>query len=199
VAERLTVFRLPRVAGRLLALALLILSPAVAASQRFAAEGEVEVLFTPRDEAEAALVSFIGEARHSIHVQSYIFTSKRIADALVAARQRGVDVQVLADGQMNRKAKGNALAVLLAAKVPVAMETAYNAAHNKLILVDAEGPACSVLTGSYNFTWSAQNRNAENILILRGHCALAKAYLANWQSHQRAATPLRSLPFSFKR
>lgn len=179
--------------------AVIFSSPVAVGSQRFAAEGDIELLLTPRDDAEAALIRFISEAQRSIRVQIYIFTSKRIAEALVAAQRRGVDVRVLADGQMNRKAKGNALSVLLAAKVPVAMETAYNAAHNKLILVDAEGPACSVLTGSYNFTWSAQHRNAENILILRRNCALAKAYLENWQSHQQAATVLHSLPFSLKR
>jgi phosphatidylserine/phosphatidylglycerophosphate/cardiolipin synthase-like enzyme len=106
-----------------------------------------------------------------------------------------VQVQVLADAEMNRREKGNALPRLLAVGVPVALETRYNAAHNKLLIADAEGPGCAVLTGSYNFSWSAQNRNAENILVIRGHCALAQAYAANWRRYRLDATPIERLPF----
>ena len=37
------------------------------------------------------------------------------------------------------------------------------------------------------YTWSAQARNAENLLILRDNHALAETYLRNWQRHQRDA------------
>ena len=176
-----------------LALAVLGLEPA-GATQRFAAKGEIELAFTPRDDAESLLVSVITQARRSLHVQAYAFTSRRIADAMVAARRRGVDVQVLADAHMNRKPKGNVLPRLLAAGVPVALESRYQAAHNKVLIVDAAGPDCVVLTGSYNFTWSAQNRNAENVLVVRGHCELAQAYRENWLRHRREAVAITSLP-----
>ncbi|ENO87985.1 phospholipase D family protein [Thauera linaloolentis] len=175
-------------------LALSVALPASAA-QRFAAKGEVEVAFTPRDDAESLLVGVIERARSSLHVQAYAFTSRRIARAMVAAHRRGVEVQVLADAQMNRNPKGNALPILLAGGVPVAVETEYKAAHNKVLIADADGPGCTVLTGSYNFTWSAQNRNAENILVLRGHCELAQAYRDNWLRHRREAMAIASLPF----
>ena len=179
--------------GLCAALALLAGVPAFAA-QRFAAEGEIEVAFTPRDDVEAVLLGVIKRARRSLHVQAYAFTSRRIADAMVAARRRGVDVQVLADAEMNRRPKGNALPTLLAAGVPVAVETRYSAAHNKVLIADADGPGCAVLTGSYNFTWSAQNRNAENVLVLRGHCELAQAYRENWLRHRLEAVAITSLP-----
>ncbi len=170
-------------------------SPPAAASQRFAAQGEIELAFSPRDDAEGVLVDLVSGARRSLQVQAYVFTSRRIADALVAAHRRGVRVEVLADAQMNRRGKGNALPRLLAAGVPVALETRYNAAHNKVLIVDADGPGCAVLTGSYNFTWSAQNRNAENLLVLRNHCALARAYRDNWRRHRADATAITSLPW----
>jgi phosphatidylserine/phosphatidylglycerophosphate/cardiolipin synthase-like enzyme len=177
------------------AAAVFVLAAPAAASQRFAARGEIELAFTPHDDGEAVLLRVIGEARRSLLVQAYVFTSRAIADALVAAHRRGVQVQVLADAEMNRREKGNALPRLLAVGVPVALETRYNAAHNKLLIADAEGPGCAVLTGSYNFSWSAQNRNAENILVIRGHCALAQAYAANWRRHRLDATPIERLPF----
>ena len=184
-----------RAVGAVLLLTLAAAVPA-AASQRFAAQGEVEVAFSPRDDAEGLLIAAIGEARRTVLVQAYVFTSRKIADALVAASRRGVRVEVLADAAMNRRGKGNALPRLLEAGIPVALETDYNAAHNKLLIVDADGPACTVVTGSYNFTWSAQNRNAENLLVLRRHCALADAYRDNWRRHRAAATPITRLPWS---
>lgn len=166
----------------------------VEASQRFAGRGEIEVAFTPRDDAESLLVGVIGQARRSLHVQAYAFTNRRIADAMVKAHRRGVNVQVLADERMNRREKGNALPRLLAAGVPVALETKYNAAHNKVLIVNADGPGCAVVTGSFNFTWSAQNRNSENVLILRGHCEVARAYRDNWLQHRRDAVAVTALP-----
>jgi phosphatidylserine/phosphatidylglycerophosphate/cardiolipin synthase-like enzyme len=184
-------------AGRrvVLAVALALVAGAAAASQRFAAEGEIEVAFAPRDDTEKVVIELIRSARKSLEVQAYAFTSRNIADALVAAQRRGVQVEVLADARMNRRAKGNAIGRLLAADVPVAFETRYNAAHNKVIIVDAEGPRCALLTGSYNFTWSANNRNAENLLIVREHCELARAYRANWLRHRKEATRVSTLPW----
>lgn len=169
--------------------------PAAHASQRFPAQGEIEVAFAPRDDTEKVLIELIRSARKSLKVQAYVFTSRKIADAMVAAHRRGVKVEVLADAHMNRRDKGNAIPRLLAGGVPVAFETRYSAAHNKVLVVDAEGPGCAVLTGSYNFTWSADNRNAENMLIVRDHCALARAYRDNWQRHRAEATPVTSLPW----
>lgn len=171
------------------------LAQPAAASQRFAAQGEIEVAFAPRDDTEHVIVDLIRSARKSLKVHAYVFTSRNIADAMVAAHRRGVKVEVLADAKMNRREKGNAIPRLLAGGVPVAFETRYNAAHNKVLIVDAEGPGCALLTGSYNFTWSADNRNAENLLIVRDHCALARAYRDNWQRHRAEAKPVRSLPW----
>jgi phosphatidylserine/phosphatidylglycerophosphate/cardiolipin synthase-like enzyme len=46
-----------------------------------------------------------------------------------------------------------------------------------------------VLTGSFNWTWGAQHRNAENLLILRRNPELTRAYLDNWQRHLADAVP----------
>lgn len=168
---------------------------AAGASQTLRAQGEIEIAFSPWDDPEAVLLGLVKDARKKVLVQAYAFTSKPFADALVAAHRRGVRVEVLADAEMNRRAKGNAVPRLLAAGVPVAYETQYRSAHNKVVIVDPEGPACNVVTGSYNFTWSAQHRNAENLLVLRGHCPAARAYRDNWLRHRAQATPITRLPW----
>jgi phosphatidylserine/phosphatidylglycerophosphate/cardiolipin synthase-like enzyme len=51
-------------------------------------------------------------------------------------------------------------------------------AHNKIIIIDGE----TVVTGSFNFTKSAEQSNAENLLIIRDK-ALAETYTNNWNKH----------------
>ncbi len=152
-----------------------------------AASGTIEVLFTPWDDAEGAIVRTLGEARQSIHVQAYLLTSRSIAKALQDARARGVAVEVLADREMVSKGENSLIPRLAAEGIPVWLETRYASAHNKVLLIDAAGEQGVVITGSYNFTWSAQARNAENLLILRGNTALTRRYLDNWRRHRDEA------------
>lgn len=176
-----------------LPLLLALLLPAAWAAE-LPATGTVEALFTPWDDAEGALLREVGAARRSIHVQAFLLTSRNIANALTAARARGVRVALLADREMAAKGGQSLVPLLHAAGVDVRLETRYAAAHNKILLIDAEGERPVVITGSYNFTFSAQARNAENLLILRGDRALARAYLANWRRHRDDALPYAEAP-----
>lgn len=151
------------------------------------ATGTIEALFTPWDDAEGALLRALDEARQTIHVQAYLLTSRNIARALKTAQARGVAVAVLADREMVINGQNSLIPELARAGIPVWLETRYNIAHNKIILIDAASPHGAVLTGSYNYTWSAQARNAENLLILRGNPALQQQFLAHWQRHRAEA------------
>ena len=57
-------------------------------------------------------------------------------------------------------------------------------AHNKIIVIDGE----TVLTSSFNFTKAAQEKNAENLLIIRDP-ALAVQYTQNWETHRQHSQP----------
>lgn len=151
------------------------------------AQGTVEVLFSPHDDIEAAILRVMRGARRSIHVQAYLFTSRTLAAALIEAKARGVRVEVLADGEQTTRAENSRIPQLAEAGIPVALEVRYAAAHNKIILIDAAEAGGAVVTGSYNFTWSAGQRNAENVVILRGSQAVLRAYLDNWQRHRAEA------------
>jgi len=174
-----------------LLLAFGIASAPIAVAAPLPAQGTIEVLFTPWDDAEGAVIRAVAGARQSIHVQAYLITSHPIAAALLAAAARGVVVQVLADREMAIKGTNSQLGLLATGGIAVWLETRYAAAHNKVIIIDAAGEGVAaaasapvVITGSYNYTWSAQARNAENILLVRGNAALAKRYLDNWQRHR---------------
>lgn len=177
----------------LLAGLLALFMPAAVAVE-LPATGTAEVLFTPWDDAESALIREIDKARETVHVQAYLLTSRNIARALIATHERGVRVKLLADREMVVKSDNSLVPKLHEAGIAVRLETRYTAAHNKIVLIDAEGDYPVVITGSYNFTYSAQARNAENLLILRGSRALASAYLANWRRHSDDAQPYAEAP-----
>jgi phosphatidylserine/phosphatidylglycerophosphate/cardiolipin synthase-like enzyme len=80
---------------------------------------------------------------------------------------------------------------LAAAGIAVWLETKYQNAHNKIIVIDAGTPESTVITGSFNFTWTAQHRNAENILIARKNSLLASRYALNWERHRQDAIPYK--------
>lgn len=153
------------------------------------AEGTTEVLFTPWDDAEGAILRALRDAKKTVHVQAFLLTSRNIARALIATHERGVVVELLADREMAEKGDSSQIPALAAAGLTVRLETRYASAHNKVLLIDAEGRHPVVITGSYNFTWSAQARNAENLLILRDQPSLARRYLDNWRRHRDEAVP----------
>ena len=170
---------------RVALLSLLILCGlAACASEPPATQGSIQVLFTPWNDAEGALIKTIGQARHSLHVQAFVFTSRNIADALLAAQRRGVKVAILADAEQATRNENSQLGRLHDAGIDVRLEVRYASAHNKIMLIDAEEKDAVIVTGSYNFSYSAQARNAENLLLIRDHASLMQEYLHNWRRHR---------------
>lgn len=156
------------------------------------ARGTAQVAFTPGDDAGALVVDAIRKARKQVLVQAYGFTHKAIGQALVDARRRGVDVQVVADRQQAETLATSLVDWLAEQGVPVWIDADHAAAHNKVMVIDNGTADVALITGSFNFTHAAQHRNAENLLLLRGHATLAEAYAANWRRHKIHSLPLRN-------
>ena len=131
----------------------------------------------------------IRAAKSQVLVQAYAFTSGSIAGELINAKKRGIDVRVTADQEQTERIATSRIADLARAGIPVWIETRYQAAHNKTMVIDAGQALPVVITGSYNWTVAAQRRNAENVLILSGAADLAQAYKANWERHRGEAQP----------
>lgn len=144
------------------------------------------VAFSPNGDGTRVIVEEIGRARHQVLVQAYGFTSWPIERALVAARERGVDVEAIFDKSTLRARYSRAQVRDLAAHgVPIWDDLRVSIAHNKVMVVDGD----DVITGSFNFTQAAQRRNAENVLLIRGAAALARAYRSDWRWRQRFSLP----------
>ncbi|MEW6678087.1 MAG: phospholipase D family protein [Pseudomonadota bacterium] len=175
--------------GRCRALALclgLLLLPGAQAGEplTLTAQGDIQVAFSPGDDAGALVVTAIRQARRQILVQAYSFTHKDIATALIEARGRGLEVAILADRQQADTQKNSVLPYLVKSGVTVWLDGEHAAAHDKVMVIDADTPQAVVITGSFNFTHAAQFRNSENLLVLRGNPLLARAYAANWRLHR---------------
>ena len=138
----------------------------------------VEVYFSPHNGATAAIVREIDRARSEIRVQAYSFTSAPIAQALLKAHTRGIRVEVILD-KSQRTGKYSSSTFLMNARIPTYIDAEHAIAHNKIILIDRS----VVITGSFNFTRAAEEKNAENLLIIRS-AELVKPYLDNWQYHR---------------
>jgi len=146
---------------------------------------EEEVYFSPHGGCTQAIVDNLNWAEKYVRVQAYSFTSKPIAEALIAAHKRGVDVKVLLD-KSQPHAKGGKIDMLVDAGIPVMIDKKHAIAHNKVIIIDG----VTVLTGSFNFTNVAEDKNAENLLVVRDK-AVARKYRNNWNSHSKHSEPYK--------
>lgn len=146
--------------------------------------------FSPAGGALALVLQAIDQAHSSIQMAAYQFTSSDVARALVQAKKRGVQVQVLVDWKSNfdedaRYAR-HALGILRNAGIAVRSIDVYPIFHDKYMVIDRR----TVQTGSFNYTYSAAHRNAENVLVAWNAPELAAHYLADWQRNWALSQPV---------
>jgi phosphatidylserine/phosphatidylglycerophosphate/cardiolipin synthase-like enzyme len=180
---------LPVAAGLLWLSIAAIASDSARHEHAFPATGTIQVAFTPDENAIALIVEALREARKSVLVQAFSFTSNEIAFALIEAKRRGLEVRVLADGQQTIKLESSRIGLLAGAGVPVWLDEQHQSAHNKVMVLDAETGHPTIITGSMNFTYAGQFKNAENLLIIRNDPRLTERYAANWQRHKAHSRP----------
>lgn len=157
----------------------IIFSILLFASSALAFQADIDnVCFSPNGNCTAVIVEQIDNAKSEILVQAYSFTSAPIAKALLSAHKRGVKIIAILD-KSNKTARYSSATFLFNANIPVFIDSAHAIAHNKIIILDRE----TVITGSFNFNKAAEEKNAENVLILKSK-DLAKEYLKNWDEHK---------------
>lgn len=140
--------------------------------------------FTPGQDCTGQLVKLLDGAQREILVQAYSFTSAPIAKALRDAHKRGVAILVILD-KSQRTERYSSADFLAHAGIPVFIDAAHAIAHNKVMLIDQT----ILVTGSFNFTKAAQERNAENLLVLQGDAGLLQRYRENFDTHRAHAEP----------
>lgn len=149
-----------------------------------------QVCFTPGDDCVKRLSHFIAQAKHSIYVQAYIFTSHDLANALIDAKNRGVDVKMILDQSDLDPHFDSSQRVLKwfkhEAHMPMWVDQRDGLAHNKVMVIDHR----IVETGSFNYTYSAQKYNAENMIFIKSR-QLANQYIKNWHKLQKKSKKMQ--------
>jgi phosphatidylserine/phosphatidylglycerophosphate/cardiolipin synthase-like enzyme len=143
---------------------------------------EVEVYFSPDDHVLRRLLSLVAAAEESIEFLAFTFTSDPLAEALIARGADGVRVRGVMDrDQVNNS--GGEFGNLVLAGLDLRIDANRNKMHHKVILIDGE----IVVTGSYNFSRNAEEKNDENVLILHSD-EITQQYLLEFERIYLAAS-----------
>ena len=142
-----------------------------------------QVFFSPHGGATQAILDIITKSRSEILIQAYSFRSPALAEALIAAKKRGVQVELVMD--KSERQEGLTPPTLMSnAGIPVYLDGSHAMANNRVMVVDKK----IIITGSFNFNTASEQMNAENLLILHSR-ELAALYRTNWLDHRKHAEP----------
>ena len=165
----------------LVVLALLLSAGRVSAQTH--AQADVAACFVPAERCTGQIVAALDGAQSEIRVQAFAFSSRPIAGALVAAHRRGVDVQLVLD-RSNQRFRGGVSESVVTAGIPVFVDWQPAIAHSKVMIIDRH----LVIGGSFNYSASANKRNAENVTFINSP-EVARWFLANWLARWAVSQP----------
>lgn len=128
------------------------------------------VYFSPKDDIiYNELIPLVNGAKKYIYIPTFIITHEKLAQSLIAAKQRGVDVKIILDAT-NTKTPSK-ISQLRNAGIPVKTENFAGKLHSKSLIIDDE----YIVIGSMNFSVSGAKSNDENVMIIKDE-KLAKFY-----------------------
>lgn len=131
--------------------------------------------FSPGDDCENAIVSSIRNAKHSVKICVFTISENVISDAVVKAHKKGISVKIITDNDKLND-MGSDIRMLSKAGIRIRIDQSSSHMHHKFCVVDKE----VLLTGSYNWTKSAADRNQENILVTEDP-KMVKSYLSEFE------------------
>ncbi len=149
----------------------------------------IQVLFSPEDHAVDNLIALVKDAQSSIRFLAFSFTDYPLAQTMIERAQAGVDVQGVFE-TFGSNSPRSELKTFWCAGVPVRQDGNSSFLHDKIIIIDNN----IVVTGSLNFSSSADGENEENVVIL-DNTEIAALYLLEYQKLWGQATDV--LPGAF--
>ncbi len=138
----------------------------------WAEDANITTLFSPEDSCGLAIQKYISESQNYVFVAMYYFTLRRLAQELVNANKRGVKVKVFLDSKQKKEkyAKGEFLE-RKGIEVKYRGDDTSGYMHSKFCVIDDR----IVITGSFNWTVSADLKNDENLIVIES-TDVAKSY-----------------------
>ena len=122
---------------------------------------DTQVYFSPNGGCQNAVITEIGKAQKTIDIAMYYLTSREIAQELVRAKDRNVKVRIVLDKSQEAQAYSKSR-YLIKRGFEVKYHTGPGLMHNKFALIDDK----VLITGSFNWTPTANQKNEENLLMI---------------------------------
>jgi phosphatidylserine/phosphatidylglycerophosphate/cardiolipin synthase-like enzyme len=146
----------------------------------------VQALFSPQDGVQAYVLQRLDAAQTSVRFLTFSYTADPIAEAMIAKAGAGVTVQGVFESQ-NANGSGSEYNRLRRGGISVFEDGNCYIMHHKIIIIDNQ----TVLTGSYNFTGSAERDNDENLVIIDDP-VIARQYVEEFERvYAQAQNPSR--------
>ena len=144
----------------------------------------VEIYFSPEDGIAAHILTLLQSAQESIYFMAYSFTSNDIGNAIRQRAADGLTVSGVMDNDQINSSQGTEYDVFMQVGLNVRRDGNAGLMHHKVIIIDRK----IVITGSYNFSNSAETSNDENVVIIH-NAEVAAQYLAEFQRVYDQAKP----------
>jgi len=139
-------------------------------------ETRLQSCFSPDDGCTAQLLKVIRNARQSIYFLAYSFTSDDLANALIERFKQGLKIEGVMEASQQAENSGTQYDRFRSAGMDVRLDANPNQMHDKVMVIDGQ----IVVTGSFNYTYSAEKYNDENLLVI-DHPQMAELYLAEFE------------------
>jgi phosphatidylserine/phosphatidylglycerophosphate/cardiolipin synthase-like enzyme len=127
-----------------------------------------------RETIMTGLIEALNSARRSLDIAIYELNLDPVGDAILAARDRGVNVRLVTDSDSLEE--DETLKRLNRAKIPIVPDERGAIMHDKFVVVDGQ----AVWTGSWNFTINDTYRNNNNAIFIQSP-PLAANYTAEFE------------------
>jgi phosphatidylserine/phosphatidylglycerophosphate/cardiolipin synthase-like enzyme len=143
---------------------------------------ETELYFSPSDATTSAIVQAVNSANQSLEFATLTFTEDALGTAVKAAKDRGAAVRGLID---NINDAGSEFTFLVQSGVNVKDYTSSYIFHHKYGIIDGKASAAqsnpTLVTGSHNWSRSAETSNDENTLIIHDQ-RITNLYLQEFEA-----------------
>jgi phosphatidylserine/phosphatidylglycerophosphate/cardiolipin synthase-like enzyme len=121
----------------------------------------VEYCFSPGGDCANVVIRWIKLATSSLHVLIYSFTLNQVSDAIVSAKNRGVEVKIVME-RNNANESGAEYSRLKNDGIDIRLDSNPSSMHDKVAIIDGR----IEITGSFNWTATANSRNNENLVVI---------------------------------
>jgi len=145
-----------------------------------------KIYFSPGKECLNGIISTLESAKKSIKICVFTISDNRIAETIRKMFEKGIDVKIISDND-KRFDKGADVIYLAKLGIPTRIDETKAHMHHKYAVIDDK----ISITGSYNWTRSAEKYNYENVIITDSK-AITQAYIDEFNRLWHLFIPLKT-------